>query len=242
MPALRTSSSTAPSSRSTRANAASTDPGEVTSSSTPSTPSSSGARRSPSATRAPWSRSVSAMQRPMPRPPPVTNATRPSSFTSSDTYHACASAATARARRELRRLAARLRVLERVERPRSPLVVEAHEVAGRRAGRLCDDAARRDRVERGLEAHVRLDLDHGRVGGVGAEGAVEGRIDDADAPRVDDDLQPARSAQECRRPGRGAVAGVDRVRVDDLAVEEPLDPRPEPRALVVGAGAAETEL
>src|SRR5579885_857443 len=46
----------------------------------------------------------------------------------------------------------------------------------------------------------------------------------------------------CSRPGPGAVAGVDRVRVDDLAVEEPLDPRPEPRALVVGAGAAETEL
>src|SRR4051812_29289394 len=45
----------------------------------PRTPSISGATRLPAMTVAPWSRSVSATQRPIPRAAPVTSATRPSS-------------------------------------------------------------------------------------------------------------------------------------------------------------------
>jgi len=79
MPAFRTSTSTGPSSLSTCEKPRSTAASSETSIATAVPPSKGTASRSAAATRAPCAASVSAIARPIPRPAPVTSATRPSS-------------------------------------------------------------------------------------------------------------------------------------------------------------------
>ena len=79
IPALRTSTDTDPSSASTRSNAASMAASSLTSQAIPRIPGCAGASRSSAATFAPLPCRTSAMRWPMPRPAPVTTATRPDS-------------------------------------------------------------------------------------------------------------------------------------------------------------------
>lgn len=98
-------------------------------------------------------------------------------------------------------------VLDRLEREQRP----RRRKKGRRLRSpiVAHDAARGDRSKAGLEAHVRLRLDDPGSRRVGAESDVQRRIDDAEATRVHDQLQSARSASQSGRPRGGAVAGVD---------------------------------
>src|SRR4051812_21232887 len=80
VPALETSTWTGPSSASTTLNAASTCSPEVTSHSTPNSPSGAPLPRWVTATRSPFAAKARAIASPIPRLPPVTSTVRPSTI------------------------------------------------------------------------------------------------------------------------------------------------------------------